>query len=144
MTPTLFGRLQTRIFLIAVIGSLWTLIVTPFLPGGGTTSERYEGTFAVLAVVLVAGLAWELLYHFLQQFRWEKDWPTFFGFLTGINEGVLVWILVSAGLAPGDPVVPGSTFTVHFVTTWLVTFMFVIGPIRLFMIRYRFRGGRLV
>ena len=32
MLPTLNGRIQTRIFVTAVIGSIWTLIITPILP----------------------------------------------------------------------------------------------------------------
>lgn len=144
MTPTLLGRIQTRIFLIAVIGSLWTIVISPLLPGGGELSERYKATFAVLAVVLVAGVIWELLYHFLQQFRWEKDWPTLFGLLTGINEGIAAWLVIQAGLAPGDPEIAGSAFVVHFATTWVVTWSFVIGPIRVPFLRWRFRGGRIM
>jgi hypothetical protein len=33
MIPNLNGRIQTRIFAVVVIGGLWTLLVTPFLPG---------------------------------------------------------------------------------------------------------------
>jgi hypothetical protein len=145
VTPTLFGRIQTRIFLVGAIGSLWTLIITPFLPGGGDERIPYSMTFAILLVVGVAGIAWELVYHFLQQFRWEKDWPTLFGLLTGVNEGLVVWFLVEAGVAPGiDDGVPGSTFLTHFITTWLVIFLFVNGPMRVPFIHWRFRGGRLV
>ncbi len=144
MTPTLFGRIQTRIFLLVVIGSLWTLIITPFLPGGGTSSERYEATFTVLGVVLVLGIGWELVYHFLQQFRWEKDWPTFFGLLTGINEGIVAWLVVDSGSVPGDATVSGGAFLVHFITVWLVAWLFVNGPIRVPFLRWRFRGGRFI
>ena len=144
MTPTFFGRIQTRIFLIAVIGSLWTLVVTPFLPSDGSLSETYEATFAVLVVVLVLGLAWEVLYQGLQQFRWEKDWPTGFGLILGIPEGIVVWLVVSAGLAPGDPEISGAAFIIHFATTWLVTYLFVLGPMRVPFLRWRFRGGRIV
>jgi hypothetical protein len=38
--------------------------------------------FLVLLAVAVLGVVWELIYHFLMQFRWEKDWPTLFGLLT--------------------------------------------------------------
>ena len=144
VTPTLFGRIQTRIFLLVVIGSLWTLIITPFLPGGGTSSERYEATFTVLGIVLVLGIGWELVYHFLQQFRWEKDWPTLFGLLTGINEGIVTWLVVDSGSAPGDPMVSGGAFLVHFITVWLVAWLFANGPIRVPFLRWRFRGGRFV
>jgi hypothetical protein len=143
MTPTLFGRIQTRIFLVAVVGSIWTLIITPLLPGDGVD---YSMTFAILLVVGVAGVLWEFVYHALQQFRWEKDWPTILGLLTGINEGVLVWFLVDAGVAPGidNGVVPLSTFVWHFATTWVVIFLYVNGPMRVPFIRWRFRGGRLI
>jgi len=144
MTPTLFGRLQTRIFLLVVVGVLGTALVTPFLPGEASVAAKYRGAYQVLAGVLLAGLVWELGYHLLQQFRWEKDWPAFFGLLTGINEGLLMWLLVTAGALPGDSQVPGLAFTLHFATTWLVTFVFVNGPMRVPFLRWRFRGGRLI
>jgi hypothetical protein len=145
VTPTLFGRIQTRIFLVAVVGSLWTLVVTPLLPGGGAAGVPYSMTFAILLVVGVAGILWEFVYHGLQQFRWEKDWPTILGLLTGINAGVVVWFLVEAGVAPGiDDGVPGATFLWHFTTTWLVIFLYVNGPMRVPFVRWRFRGGRLL
>lgn len=144
MTPTLIGRMQTRVFAVAVIGGLWTLLVTPLLPGGGEIGDRYRATFAVLVVVGAAGLAWELVYHGLQQIRWEKDWPTMFFLLTGITEGIVVWLLVHAGTAPGSPDVRGDAFTVHFATTWLAIFLFVSGPMRVPFMRWRFRGGRIV
>jgi hypothetical protein len=145
MTPTLNGRLQSRIFLIAVIGSIWTLIVGPFLPGldGVALGTVYRGAFQVLLVVLVLGLLWEFPYHGLQQFRWEKDWPILYGFLTGINEGLLAWFLVvSLGLT--TVAIPTSAFIVHFATTWIVVWLFANGPMRIFFIRWRFVGGRLV
>jgi len=146
MTPTLFGRIQTRIFLLAVIGGLWTLAVTPILPGLGDAElgDKYEATFTVIASVIVLGIGWELVYHLLQQFRWEKDWPTLFGLLTGINEGILVWLLLDAGAAPNDVMPPAGPFLWHFISTWLVTFLFVNGPMRVPFIRWRFRGGRLI
>lgn len=145
MTPTLGGRLQTRIFLIAIIGSIWTLIIGPVLPGVRhiPLGDVYSSAFQVLAVVLVAGLGWELIYHGLQQFRWEKDWPTLFGLLTGVNEGVLAWYLV-VPLGLVIPAVPTSTFVVHFATTWLVTWLWANGPMRVLFIRWRFTGGRIV
>ena len=101
MVPTLYGRIQTRIVLTIVVGGLWTLIITPFLPTGEPLGPSYRMTFIILLTVLVLGIGWEFVYHGLQQFRWEKDWPTFFGLLTGINEGLLVWVLIKAGAIPG-------------------------------------------
>ena len=140
MTPTLMGRIQTRIFVIATVGVLWTLIIAPFLPGVSKTSVAYGMTFRILLLVLVAGLVWEVVYQGLQQFRWEKDWPALFGLLNGINEGIVVWLLTVAF----DINVPGSAFLVHFTTTWIVLWLFVNGPMRVIFIRWRYRGGRVL
>jgi hypothetical protein len=146
MVPILTGRFQTRIFVLAVIGSLTTLIVTPFLPPhSAPLGDRYQATFTTLAVVLVLGLGWDCLYYFLQQFRWEKDWPTLYGFLTGINEGIAAWLVVSYVTLPGHPPpVTGTAFVIDFTAVWIASFLFVNGPMRVVSIRWRFRGGRLV
>jgi hypothetical protein len=142
MVPTLYGRIQTRIVLTLVVGGVWTLIITPFLPTGEPLGPSYRMTFAILLAVLVLGIVWEFVYHGLQQFRWEKDWPTFFGLLTMINEGLLIWILLKAGAIPGVGDVPLSVFLIQFITTWLVIFLVVNGPVQIFFSRWRFRGGR--
>lgn len=148
MIPTLRGRLQTRLFAVVVIGGIWTLLVTPFLPSmpaGTDGGSRYAMTLSILAAVLVLGLVWELVYHALQQFRWEKDWPTLFGLVTVVNEGVLLALVLRAGLVPNaDPAPPAATWVTHFVTTWLVIFLFLNGPMKVVALRWRFRGGRLV
>lgn len=144
MTPTLNGRIQTRLFLTLLLGGLWTLIITPVLPTGAPLAESYRTTFIVIVAVAVLGVVWEIIYHGLQQFRWEKDWPTFFGLLNGINEGVVLWILLSAGLIPGISSIGGWAFIIHFGTTWLIIWLVANGPMRIPFIRWRFRGGRLV
>ena len=44
MLPTLSGRIQTRIFLLVVVGGLWTLIITPVLPTGAADESAAAGT----------------------------------------------------------------------------------------------------
>ena len=147
MLPTLNGRIQTRIFLLVVIGGLWTLLISPVLPGlgGPAQPEVYRMTFTVLLTTIVLGVGWEFVYHFLQQFRWEKDWPTFFGLGTVLNEGALVWVLLTLGVVPGLPDgVPLGAFLLLFVTTWLLVWLVANGPMRVPFIHWRFRGGRLV
>jgi hypothetical protein len=152
MTPTLHGRIQTRIFVTLIVGGIWTLIITPLLPAPQpvSTGELYKVTFTVLITQLVLGIGWELLYHWLMGFRWEKDWPSFFGFIEGITEGVLLWIVLSADLVPGisedpgDRRVFGSTFLVLFITTWIVTWAWLQGPMKVVNPRWRFRGGRII
>lgn len=142
MVPTLYGRIQTRIVLLAVVGGLWTVLITPFLPTGAPLGTSYRTTFPVLLSVLILGVGWEFIYHFLQQFRWEKDWPTFFGMVTVIPEGMLLWSLIIAGRVPGVDGVPLAAFLIQFLTTWLVVWLIANGPLRIFFIRWRFQGGR--
>lgn len=146
MIPTLAGRIQTRIFVLALIGSLTTLLVSLVLPGTtGSLGETYRTTFAVLLAVTVLGIGWELIYHALMQLRWEKDWPMLFGLVTAINEGALVWVLIKADVVPGvDSGLAFSTFLVDFAVVWLVQFLFVNGPMRVPFIRWRHNGGRLI
>jgi len=148
MTPTLVGRIQTRIFLILVIGVPWTLIVSKFLPktNGAPLGTLYKATFSTLAVVLVLGVVvWEPIYHALQQYRWERDWPSVFALVTVVNEGILAYFVTNAiGVLPGDGDLPVATFSTHILTTWVLMWLFVIGPIRVLIPRYRYRGGRIL
>jgi hypothetical protein len=144
MVPTLAGRIQTRLFTLAVIGSLLTLLITPLLPLVGSDAVDYPTTFAVLAAVALLGIGWEVIYHGLQQFRWEKDWPMSFGLLTGVNEGALVFFLARAEVGPFlSPLAP-TTFLVDFTVVWVGVWLFVNGPMRVPFLHWRFLGGRVL
>ncbi|MBM7515759.1 hypothetical protein [Nocardioides nitrophenolicus] len=144
MLPTLNGRLQTRIFMLVVFGGLITLVLTPILPG----DPDYRTTYLILAAVLVLGVLWELVYHAIQQLRWEKDWPTMFGLITALNEGALVWLLLDLELVPGIDYpydgVPFWAFFIDFSVIWLVIWVWTNGPMRVPFIRWRFFGGRII
>lgn len=144
MLPTLSGRIQTRVFLILVVGGLWAVLISPLLPGGGTVGEKYRTMYSLLVIVAVLGVVWEVVYHGIQQFRWEKDWPTGFGLLVGLPEGVVAYVVARTGVLPAAEHVSASAFVVGFGTTWLVTWLFVNGPMRVFTVHWRFRGGRLI
>jgi len=145
VVPTLTGRIQTRIFLLAVVGGLITLIIVPILPGSAPLGDKYQDGFLVLLSVAVVGVLWELLYHLLMQWRWEKDWPTLFGLVEGVPEGALIWILLSAGAIPGIAgSVGGAAFLIQFILVWLGVWLVANGPMRVPFIRWRFRGGRIV
>ena len=144
MVPTLNGRIQTRLFLLAVIGGLVTLVIVPALPGSAPLGDKYRNGFLILATVAVLGVYWELLYHFLMQWRWEKDWPTLFGLVTSVPEGLLIWLLLIVGAVPGIAgTVGGAAFTVQFALIWLAVWLVANGPMRVPFIRWRFQGGRL-
>ncbi|HEX3622163.1 MAG TPA: hypothetical protein VHT97_07600 [Acidimicrobiales bacterium] len=141
MTSNFLGRIETRLFVVATVGLLWTLLITPFLPLP-TGSDRFTITLRTLGLVAVLGVVvWEPIYHLLQQFRWEKDWPAMFLLLQMVNEGILVRLVL-------DWTVSGSvglgTFILHFATTWLAIYLFLQGPMRVPFLRWRFRGGRIL
>jgi hypothetical protein len=164
MTPTLEGRLQTRLFLAVTVGVLWTAIIAPFLPepAGVSVSMSYAMAFGSLLLMTATGMIWENVYHGLQQRRWDKDWPSVFVLLTVLNEAPVVWLLdhlfpvmsgpmagmsgstvASAGsLGLASPYLPG--FAIHIGTTWAVMWLFSQGPMRVICIRWRFEGGRVV
>ena len=142
MTPTLVGRIQTRIFLMATVGALWTLIITPFLPGVTDRGLAYSITYLSLGIITLIGIVWEFIYHGLQQFRWEKDWPTVLGLITGIPEGIVAWLVLRQLVAPG--LVTGTQFVIHFATTWFLVWLVANGPMRVLSLHWRFEGGRLV
>jgi len=147
MLPTLWGRIQSRIVFTLVIGGLVTLFVTPVLPLGTGIGGKYRIAYTVLVTVTVLGVLWELLYHFLMQWRWEKDWPTLFGLLTFINEGLLVWALLLTGAVPGIAGLSGLqslSYWILFILVWMAVWIFANGSMRVFSIHWRFRGGRFV
>ena len=149
VTPTLMGRWQTRIFSVLVVGLIWTLVLTPFLPstttapGGSRIANLYLLTLTALGIIVVLGVVlWEPLYHLLQQFRWEKDWPPIFILIEAIPEAIVLhWVIghLITSTALGWP-----AFLIDFSTTWLVIFAFIHGPMRVPFMRWRFRGGRIL
>ena len=139
MTPTLIGRIQSRLILVLLVGIPWTILVGPFLPAGqAPLIDVYQMTFtAVILVAIIGAVVWEPLYHLAQQYRWEKDWPTGLGLITALPEGLLVYRLLGTD-------VPVAAFVWHFLTTWLLVWFVLNGPIRVLLPRWRFRGGRLL
>src|SRR5215468_4797188 len=131
MVPTLPGRIQTRIFLLATVGVIVTAWLTPLLPLPGPLSASYKTTYIILATVAVVGIGWELMYHLLMQWRWEKDWPSLFGLVTLVPEGLLVWLLLQAGAIPGIVgTVSAPAFCIDFLAVWLAVWLVANGPMR--------------
>ncbi|MDQ3717353.1 MAG: hypothetical protein M3381_15285 [Actinomycetota bacterium] len=143
MTYSLAGRIQTRIVLFGVIGGIWTALVTPILPTRLPLGPSYEMSFTVLGLIIVLGVAWELAYHLLQQFRWDKDWPTMFSLLAGVPEGLVLWLLLDSGTWLWEVPVTARGFWALFISTWLLIWAVLSGPIRVLLVRRRWRGGRL-
>lgn len=145
MTPTLWGRWQTRFLLLGTVGGLVTLIF-------GYIFANFVTPLLLLGYVLGVGFGWDILYNYLQMFRWDRDWPPPFQLAAGIGEGVFLWLLVKAtffwqilgwnslpGLNPAQITV--GMFVAHYATVWLTTFLASQGPLRVIFPRWRFRGG---
>ena len=146
MLPTLGGRIQTRLFLLAVVGGVVTLIIGPLLPISAPLSVVYQDTFVILAAVAVLGIGWECLYHFADAMA--------------VGEGLADALRPGHGdprgparLAAADALarspasagtVPAAAFVIDFALVWLAVWLVANGPMRVPFIRWRFHGGRLV
>ncbi len=146
MTPTLSGRIQSRIVYLALLGVPWAFIIGGVLPGrdGAPLGDVYKALLTSLLLTGVVGIAWELLYHGLQQFRWEKDWPTLFGLVQGIPEGVVVYFLLQAGIPWDVGDVPVEMFITYFATTWIFVWLVTNGPARVPFRHWRYNGGKFL
>lgn len=145
MTPSLFGRIQSRIILVLGIGwplSLLLALVLP-RPAEDTTYRQMLTVFlAAVLITAIVGVVWEFVYHGLQQFRWEKDWPTVFGVLTIFNEGLVVYFLLRFGIPWDFGEIPLKTFIPMFLIVWAAVWIIANGPLQIVTLRWRYRGGR--
>ncbi|WP_416670314.1 hypothetical protein [Egbenema bharatensis] len=142
MTPTLFGRWQTRIFLLATVG----LLVTWGFASGLFGTEPGLSYYWVLLYVALFGLVWDVLYNYLQKFLWDHDWPGSFQLISGIAEGALLAALAILGVLPhidGDHFNVG-TFILHYGSVWVATYLMAWVIMRLLFPRWRFRGGEWI
>ncbi|MBI3967114.1 MAG: hypothetical protein HY329_15875 [Chloroflexi bacterium] len=129
MTPTLLGRWQTRFLLLTTVGLGLTL---PFALALGPTPLINVG------LVLLLGFGWDVLYDFLQKFRWDRDWPPAFQLLAGAAEGMLVYLIGLALAFESSALL----FLIHYGLVWLATFVTSQGPMRILFPRWRYRGGQ--
>ncbi|MPZ22359.1 MAG: hypothetical protein GEU28_02195 [Dehalococcoidia bacterium] len=144
MTPVLLGRWQTRTFVLWTIGLLVTFLV----------SLAYDGPndifFEVLFYVWLFGLGWDVVYHFLQQLKWDRDWPPFAQWAATAWEGMFISLVIGYVGLPGiEKGLFGETgtldrFIAHYTLVWLFTFFWLQGPMRALFPFWRFHGGRIV
>ncbi|MCT7951315.1 hypothetical protein NG798_16055 [Ancylothrix sp. C2] len=140
MTPTLFGRWQTRLLLLLTVAVLITL---PFFWGkvGGKSGPVF---YFILVYVAVFGVGWDWVYNYLQKFRWDSDWPAVFQLLAGVWEGVFLGGLFSLFELPGVPRQEFSlgVFIGHYSCVWLGVFIVSQSLMRILFPRWRFKGGQ--
>ena len=133
MTPTLWGRWQTRFFLLSTIGSFVTIFFVAL--------SRSLMPFIFLALVMLLGLGWDVLYNQIQKQRWDHDWPPTLQLAAGVTEGLFVFILANT-LLPlgGSPIM----FGLHYAAVWIATFLASQSLMRLLFPRWRYRGGQWI
>jgi hypothetical protein len=138
LTPTLLGRWQTRLFLLATVGALITFIF-------GYLFNDFITPFALLGYVLLFGFLWDILYNALQTLRWDRDWPPLFFVIGGLIEGLFLWRLTLFIPFPGvDPHLTFGRFAAHYGTVFIITLAVMLGPLKVLCLKWRFRGGRLI
>jgi len=147
MTPTLYGRWQTRILLLITIGFVISIALVYFSP------ERFDLTtvLALLGYVILFGLPCDIAYDRLQTLRWDYDWPPVYQLFAGIWEGAFLWSVINAmyiwqmfgfSSLPGvNPNLPFRYFLIHYSTVWLFTFLASQGLLRIIFPRWRYNGG---
>jgi hypothetical protein len=136
MTSTLIGRWQTRVLLFAIVGSLVSL---PFF----FINDNNPVFFLVLGYIAALGLIWDVVYNYLQQFRWDHDWPAALQLAAAIWEGIFFAILYKLVPLPGiAQATPLGLFALHYGVAWLAIFLVSQSVMRLLFPRWRFHGGR--
>lgn len=141
MTPTLIGRWQTRLFLFATVG---VLITWPF--SLGLIEPKFgAGYFRILGYLALFGCGWDILYNYLQKFRWDRDWPGAIQLLTGIWEAIFVACVVKSLGLPSVPKEDLSLFwfAIHYSLVWVGIYVASHTLMRILFPRWRFRGGQI-
>lgn len=132
MTPTLSGRWQTRSLLTLLLG----------LPISIAFATLYSSPLPIVILwwVLFFGFGWDFIYHQLQQWRWDHDWPPVLQLTAGIAEALWLTLLLY-----GLPFINPPTllqFIIHYSVVWLAIFFAGQSVMRIIFPRWRFRGGQ--
>ena len=143
VTPSLGGRWQSRLFVLATIGVIVSAFFTFAFDDRGVDRAIF---FYILGYVALFGAVWDLLFIGLQRLRWDRDWPAAFQVGAGVVEGIVLWLVIDSVGLPGIPeggVPVLSRFLPHYGSVWLLSFLWLQGPMRVLSTNWRFNGGRL-
>jgi hypothetical protein len=135
MTPTLFGRWQIRLFMLSTVGLVIACLI-------GWTIGNLRLPLLALGFVLMVGCILDVLYQYIQSFRWDCDWPTSFQMCVGVLEGLLVCFLIEVLNGSELPTNFPTVFVVQYGSTWLMIFALTQGPLRLLWPKWRYQGGQ--
>lgn len=134
MTPTLAGRLQTRLALSVLVGVPLSLLAAILLGALGW-GDALRG----LAAFTVLGLGWDALFQSVQERRWDRDWPRLLSLLSWLPEAAGSWLVLRAF----DAAAPLGTHLTFFTLVWggMLAARATVLPVLL--PRWRHQGQRL-
>lgn len=143
MTPTLLGRIHTRLLLYIFIALPITYLYALYLGLGG--AGRLLDPFVFITAMTIVGFVLDPAYIQIQRFRWDNDWPFAFQFFFTIIEFLLTLGLMTAGALDAFLVsrIDPATAAVHFSLVFLPSFLALLGGLQIFLIRWRFKGGEV-
>ncbi len=146
MTPTLFGRWQTRLFLFATVGVLITLPFYLGIIGPDLIDGEHSIYYRILGYIALFGCGWDILYNYLQKFRWDRDWPGALQLLAGIWEAIFIACVVKTVGLPSVPKEDLSLFwfTIHYSLVWSSIYIASHTLMRILFPRWRFNGGQML
>lgn len=135
MTPTLTGRLQTRLALALVPGLPVALAAAGLLSG-----LTLGGALTGLLAITVLGLGWDAAYQSLQDRRWDRDWPRLFTLLSWAPEAFGSWFVLDllGAAAPLD------THLALFTALWSAALLAQGAVLPVLLPHWRHEGRRLV
>ena len=142
MTPTLFGRWQTRLLLLFTVG---LFVSQPFAIGliGSPQSDVY---FWILCYVAIFGLGWDVVYDQIQKYRWDRDWPAVYQLFAGIWEFIFIVCGIKfLGFLPiplPKEQLPLFWVFFHYFVVWFAVFIASQSIMRVLFVRWRFFGGQ--
>lgn len=134
MTPTLAGRLQTRLALSLLVGVPLSLLAAILLGALGW-GDALRG----LAAITVLGCGWDALFQAVQERRWDRDWPRLLTLLSWLPEAAGSWLVLRAF----DAAAPPGTHLAFFTLVWGGMLAARAAVLPVLLPRWRHQGQRL-
>lgn len=135
MTPTLAGRLQTRLALAVVPGlpaAVFAAATLDKLPPGDALTG--------LGVITLLGFGWDAAHQAIQDRRWDRDWPRVFTLASWAPEAFGSWLVLEV-LGAAAPL---GTHLAFFTLLWVTALLFRVAVLPVLLPRWRHEGQRLV
>lgn len=135
MTPTIAGRLQTRL----------ALAVVPGLPAAAFAAATLDklppgDALTGLGIITLLGFGWDAAHQAIQDRRWDRDWPRIFTLASWVPEAFGSWLVLEV-LGAAAPL---GTHLAFFTLLWGAALVFRVAVLPVLLPRWRHEGQRLV